>query len=305
MTEQDSLAEILVRSRVEPEYTMGALAHQTGVPADTLRSWERRYGFPTPARTETNQRRYSERDIAAVRWLRAQKERGQGISEAIAMVTSRLVAGPTTASERFPDSFNTSTQTPPLQGLVEALISGQLDAAQNAWDDIVVALSPGAIGSDVILPAHQRIEQTVGATTGTSPSRDRAHAFLLRKATVLLDHAGPDAGQISFCILTSGTQEDAVPATVLATALARAGFRLYTPFLNAASLESVHALHDLRPDHVIFVGGSADDARTVARLLPGQCIYRWSPDPSTTPDQYPTILPASLTAVEAFFQQDH
>lgn len=92
-----------------------------------------------------------------------------------------------------------------------------------------------------------------------------------------------------------------MPATVLAAALARAGFRLYTPFLNAASLESVHALHDLRPDHVIFVGGSADDARTVARLLPGQRIYRWSPDPSTSPDQYPAILPASLTAVEAFF----
>lgn len=79
---------------------------------------------------------------------------------------------------------------------MEALLAGQLDAAQNAWDDIVVALSAGAIGSDVILPAHQRIEQAVGATTGTSPSRDRAHAFLLRKAGVLLDHAGPDAGQV-------------------------------------------------------------------------------------------------------------
>jgi DNA-binding transcriptional MerR regulator len=305
MTEHDLLAEILVRSRVAPEYTMGALAKQTGVPADTLRSWERRYGFPTPARTETNQRRYSERDIAAVRWLRAQTEQGQGISEAIAMVKSRLTEEPAAGRERLPDPFIATSQAPPLKSLVEALVAGQLDAAQDAWDNIVIALSPGAIGGAVILPAHLRIEQAPGQMTARSPSLERARAFLLRKATVLLDYAGPDTGLISFCILTSGTQENAVPATVLATTLSRAGFRINTPFLNAASLESVNALHDLLPDHVIFVGGSADGARAVARLVPGQRIYRWSSDGLTSNVQSSDTLPASLAAVEAFFQQDH
>jgi DNA-binding transcriptional MerR regulator len=305
MTEHDSMAEILIRSRVAPEYTMGALAKKTGVPADTLRSWERRYGFPTPARTDTNQRRYSERDIAAVRWLRTQTERGQGISEAVAMVKSRLAPLPVADREGLRDSYIATSQAPPLESLVEALVTGQLDAAQDAWDDIVIALFPGAIGGSVILPAHRRIEQTPGDVTGTSPSLERARAFLLRKATVLLDYAGPDTGQTSFCILTSGIQQDAVPATVLAATLARAGFRINTPFLNAASLESVDALHDLRPDHVIFVGGSADGARAVARLIPGQRIYRWSPDGSTSNDQSSDTLPASLAAVKAFFQQDH
>ena len=140
---------------------------------------------------------------------------------------------------------------------------------------------------------------------GRSLSLDRARAFLLRKATVLLDYAGPDTGLISFCILTSGTQEDEVLATVLAITLARAGFRINTPFLNAASLGSVDTIHDLRPDHIAFVGGSTDGAQAVARLVPGQRIYRWSPGGSTSDVQSSDTLPASLPAVEAYFQQDH
>lgn len=39
--------------------SIGALSKATGVPADTLRTWERRYGFPVAARTESGHRRYS------------------------------------------------------------------------------------------------------------------------------------------------------------------------------------------------------------------------------------------------------
>ena len=39
--------------------TIGDLAHRTGVPISTLRSWERRYGFPEPRRQRGGHRRYS------------------------------------------------------------------------------------------------------------------------------------------------------------------------------------------------------------------------------------------------------
>ncbi len=38
--------------------TIGAVSRATGVPANTLRTWERRYGFPRPLRTEGGQRLY-------------------------------------------------------------------------------------------------------------------------------------------------------------------------------------------------------------------------------------------------------
>lgn len=44
---------------VEHLMSIGALAKATGVPADTLRTWERRYGFPEAERTDSGHRRYS------------------------------------------------------------------------------------------------------------------------------------------------------------------------------------------------------------------------------------------------------
>ena len=54
-------------------FSIGALSRATGVPPDTLRTWERRYGFPKPERTDSGHRRYSH----------ATRERLQLIREAL------------------------------------------------------------------------------------------------------------------------------------------------------------------------------------------------------------------------------
>jgi DNA-binding transcriptional MerR regulator len=47
--------------------SIGALSKATGVPTDTLRTWERRYGFPAPERTDTGHRRYSLHTLGRLR----------------------------------------------------------------------------------------------------------------------------------------------------------------------------------------------------------------------------------------------
>lgn len=64
-------------------YNIKAVVQKTGIPADTVRAWERRYGVPQPQRTETGRRLYSEHDIAAIRWLRERTAVGMTISQAI------------------------------------------------------------------------------------------------------------------------------------------------------------------------------------------------------------------------------
>jgi MerR family transcriptional regulator, light-induced transcriptional regulator len=61
---------------------IAALARRTGVAPDTLRKWEQRYGILRPERTTGGQRRYSERDVARVEWLRARLSEGYRIGEA-------------------------------------------------------------------------------------------------------------------------------------------------------------------------------------------------------------------------------
>jgi DNA-binding transcriptional MerR regulator/methylmalonyl-CoA mutase cobalamin-binding subunit len=55
------------RSDPEPTLSIGALAGATGVPVETLRTWERRYGFPSAGRRPSGHRVYPLSAVARVR----------------------------------------------------------------------------------------------------------------------------------------------------------------------------------------------------------------------------------------------
>lgn len=71
-----------VTTKDTPQYRIQTVAQRTGIPAATLRAWERRYGVPRPVRTETAYRTYSERDIELVEELRRLCNTGLSPSEA-------------------------------------------------------------------------------------------------------------------------------------------------------------------------------------------------------------------------------
>jgi MerR family transcriptional regulator, light-induced transcriptional regulator len=74
----------------DPVFNVKAIVHQTGVAAATLRAWERRYGIPTPPRTDSGYRLYSARDVAMIRWLKSQLETGMSISQAANLLRMRM-----------------------------------------------------------------------------------------------------------------------------------------------------------------------------------------------------------------------
>jgi methanogenic corrinoid protein MtbC1 len=65
---------------------IAALSRRTGVPPDTLRKWEQRYGVLRPHRTTGGQRRYTELDLARVEWLRERLTEGYRIGDAAALL---------------------------------------------------------------------------------------------------------------------------------------------------------------------------------------------------------------------------
>ena len=71
-----------------PLYNTKSVVHHTGVPAPTLRAWERRYGILSPRRSDNDYRLYSERDMMVVTWLRERVDSGMTISQAIALLRS-------------------------------------------------------------------------------------------------------------------------------------------------------------------------------------------------------------------------
>ena len=49
--------------------SIGALARATGVPVNTLRTWERRYGFPRSDRLPSGHRRYADDQVQHIQWI--------------------------------------------------------------------------------------------------------------------------------------------------------------------------------------------------------------------------------------------
>ena len=60
----------------EARLTIATVSDLLDIPIPTIRSWERRYGFPTPARTQGKHRRYSVAEADQLRLLRDEIARG-------------------------------------------------------------------------------------------------------------------------------------------------------------------------------------------------------------------------------------
>lgn len=99
--------------RNAPVYNIKAMAHITGVPADTLRRWESRYNVISPQRTESGYRLYSQRDVDTILWLKGKIDEGLSISRACDMLRQLggdpkelKAATPTMQSPAPADTYN-------------------------------------------------------------------------------------------------------------------------------------------------------------------------------------------------------
>ena len=74
----------------EGKYRIGVVTRLTGLSADVVRVWERRYGAIRPARSGGGTRLYSDADIARLRKLRQAVDKGHGIGQAARLADAEL-----------------------------------------------------------------------------------------------------------------------------------------------------------------------------------------------------------------------
>lgn len=76
-----------------PAFNLKVVLKETGIAADTLRAWERRYGLPMPQRSAGGHRLYSQRDIEIIKWLMKRQVEGLSISRAVDLWNEHLTSG--------------------------------------------------------------------------------------------------------------------------------------------------------------------------------------------------------------------
>ncbi len=112
-----------------PTYNLKAVLKETGLKADVLRAWERRYGLPAPERTQGGHRLYSDFDMALLKWLLARQKEGLSISRATEMWKEHLSQGRDPLAEAQP-ALRISVPVHVSTG-IEALRSDWLTACLN------------------------------------------------------------------------------------------------------------------------------------------------------------------------------
>ncbi len=114
-----------------PVFNLKVVLKETGLAADTLRAWERRYGLPAPQRTPGGHRLYSERDIHILKWLIARQKEGLSISRAVDLWNEQTAQGldPLSASDQAAES--SLSWHPAISGLLKADLS--LETIRAQW----------------------------------------------------------------------------------------------------------------------------------------------------------------------------
>lgn len=111
--------------------TIGALSKATGVPSDTLRTWERRYGYPEPLRLESGHRRYRYSTIEQVRLISRAIDLGHRPSQVVGHSYDALV-------ELLAQTPSEQPSQAPPEAVQQEVIERWMELVMNMRDEDLV-----------------------------------------------------------------------------------------------------------------------------------------------------------------------
>ena len=268
---------------------IGELARRSGVSADLLRAWERRYALLEPSRTAGGYRLYSADDEARVRSMQAHLAQGLSAAEAARLVRDTPAAAPENA---VPADL--------AAALWSALDKFDDAGAQAAFDRLVATFSIETVAATAILPYLRMLGERWRDGDASVAQEHFATGLLRARLLGLARGWDRGAGPRALLACPSGERHD-LALIILGLALRARGWRVTflgpdTPIKTlaaaadqlapdaivlssltreplAAAAAQIARMASTRP--VLLAGPGADAQlaeRSQARLLPGSPI---------------------------------
>ncbi len=181
-------------------FTASEVETQTGVPAATLRQWERRYGFPRPVRDANGYRLYSPGDVRDIGIMLEHQRRGVGAKLAADLTLRGVAVGNAGKPPPAPETRH-ALPRPPVDvhelahALAQALISADNARAGDLLAEAHARLPVEDVMTQVMSPALVEIG-TLWAGGEITIAHERAASHYLRsRLSALMDIAGSEEGQ--------------------------------------------------------------------------------------------------------------
>jgi len=216
-----------------------AAAAMLGVSPNTLRSWERRFGYPEPRRTAGGHRQFELTEIEA---LRSAFEETHNVSSAVSMARERG-AGPATPA-RLRSAFGRFDEAEADRVLEESLA---VRSIERTIEEVLLPGVEAVAGDDADAPGPRSPEFGFAwrwAGGWLAASRRAAPAAVREEGVLIFDASGPD-------------DLDALHAQALELVLRRGGLRTLILSADLDPARVGRALHALEPRALILTGRGA------------------------------------------------
>jgi DNA-binding transcriptional MerR regulator/methylmalonyl-CoA mutase cobalamin-binding subunit len=191
----------------------------TGISTATLRSWERRYGVPTPARTLSSYRLYSDSDVALLLRMRDLCREGMSPAEASKVVTATV---PEPARGPAEDADHHLV----LQGrIVEAVRRFDPEGVEAAIRQAMLLSSSESVLERVLVPAMREVGQMWHDGLLTVGHEHMLSEIATRYAREAVHLAQPGSGAPRVLLACFADEEHTFPLYVVAHRFAQWGYR--------------------------------------------------------------------------------
>lgn len=253
-----------------PAFNLKVILKETGLTADTLRAWERRYGLPVPERTAGGHRLYSQRDIETVKWLMKRQTEGLSISRAVDLWKEQTASGTDPLADSVSTGassltvLSTDTTLPTMRTQwIQACMEYNETRAEQTLNQAFAMFPVEAVCIEVLQKGMAALGMLWYQNQASIQQEHFASALAMRRLDTLLS-ATPAPTQ-NKTVLVGCSQEEwhSFTALLLSLFLRRRGLNIIYLGANVPTEQFAETVKDARADMVILIAQQLISAATL------------------------------------------
>ncbi len=261
-----------------PAFNLKVVLKETGLGADTLRAWERRYGLPVPNRSAGGHRLYSQRDIETIKWLMKRQADGLSISRAVDLWNEQIasgvdpLAGPTQTALTTTPTVPTQYQSPDtnLDALrtrwIEACMEFSESAAEQVLNQAFSMFPVEVVCLDVLQRGMSEIGERWYQNRASVQQEHFASGLAMRRLDALLSASPAPTRDQTVLVGCPAEEWHTFTPLLLALLLRRRGLNVIYLGANVPAEQFSNTVKNLGTDLVVLVAQQLITAATLQQI---------------------------------------
>ncbi|MFN3266421.1 MAG: MerR family transcriptional regulator [Deinococcales bacterium] len=251
---------------ITPLFTASEVEARTGVPATTLRQWERRYGVPNPERTQSGYRMYSALDMACIEFIKNHILEGIPVSRAAQLWRE----SPTQTGNAVvhPKAIAPSAL---VEDFMSATLEGDMTRAERMLAQAHSVMPVESVVLEVIQPTLIEIGEKWHRGEINIAHEHQATSFIKGRLLQLFEMAGSPRGGPVVVVACGPGEHHEIGALAIGIFLRRAGVRTHYLGANMPVVDLARFAREVRAAAVMV---SCSSAEVVDALRPNIHLLR-------------------------------